>query len=237
MTRELIINTIKSYEKRQGVSINKDTIQTEIINLTCKYILQHHRERIRQVDNAYAVGQVIQYNIMSVGDIIFDFVETCQELYPYITNERNPYANLTWEESMVQLIAQNICWSGMWGFLREYYLNSHGINIDNINVEVLTYNSGRHERYENKNFISESTHNRIIKLSFINSRKEVSISIEPSLSPKTAYLKDIVSNKVFEYEGDDRDYRFVVQYDDFGDICRFELFMPARNLRIVYYER
>lgn len=236
MTRNLIINSIKNYEQIQGVRINKDTIQAEIINLTCKFILEKHKDKIRQVDDVYSVNQVIQYNIMSVGDIIYDFVESCQELYPNLTHERNPYVNLSWEDSMVQLIAQNICWRGMWGFLREYYLNTHRLNIDNVKIDVLLFSSAKHKRYQNNIFVSESGERRIIKATFTNNRKQVSISIEPSLSPKTAFFYSKINENTDQYIGDDRDYQFIIKYDDFGDITQFELVMPNRSLKIIYNE-
>ena len=132
-------------------------------------------------------------------------------------------------------IQQNIAWDGMWVFLVEYFQKNHGIEIDEGNYEPATFYSTKHERYENGNFSSVSEIERTIRLNFSTDKSELVVSIEPSLSPKKSFLKKEKTNK-FIYQGTDPDYVFNVYFGDFGEVTKFTLKMPTRNLKIVYYE-
>ena len=83
----------------------------------------------------------------------------------------------------------------MWEFLIDYFQKNHGIQIDEGNYDTAIFYSTKHKRFENDELTSESEIERTIRLNFSKDKNEIVVSIEPSLSPKKAYIKTIESNK------------------------------------------
>ena len=107
--------------------------------------------------------------------------------------------------------------------------------IDNVEREVVRFDSFRHIRYENDLFISESEVERKISITFINSKETCQVEISPSLSPKQANLRSVNGN-TYSYIGSDPDYLFIIDYDQFDNIEKFSLTLTNRNVRIDYFE-
>jgi len=231
--QELLSSSISNLKKYRG-SISVDEIQTETINVTCKYIIEKYNGQIKQVHEVNEINRILPHNYSIVYHDVVTFVQAARELYPSQTLSTHPQTGQSWSESTVALIIPNICWAGMWGFLRSYFLQNHRIAIDSVNVQIEIFNSARHIRYEGGAKTNESEVNRVIKLVFSEGSSVMEVSISPSLSPKTAKLANKIGNKHL-YIGDDRDYQFLVLYDEFDDIEQFELIMPNRALKIVYH--
>ncbi len=126
-------------------------------------------------------------------------------------------------------------WDGLWDFLANYFQNNLGISIDNVEREVVKFDSFRHIRYENNLFISESEVERKIAIIFSNNKKTCQVEISPTLSPKQANLH-AVSGNTYSYIGTDPDYLFVIDFDQFDNIEKFSLILTNRNVRIDYFE-
>lgn len=232
--QQLLSKSISNLRTIRG-SISPDEIQTETINITCKYLLERYGDQLRQVHEINQINRVIEYNYSLVYNDVRTFVEAVRIIYPSHTLNSHPQTGQSWSESTIALIIPNICWAGMWGFLRTYFLQNHRISIDNIELKTITFNSTKHIRYENGLKVSEALVNRLVQLIFTAGVNEVEVSISPSLSPKTAKLHSKNANDCL-YIGDDKDYQFVVKYDEFEEVAHFELIMPNRSLKIVYYE-
>lgn len=233
--QKLLSVSISNLNKIRG-RISQDEIQTETINVTCKYLLERYKNELRQVHEINEINRVIAHNYSLVHNDVRIFVEAARIIYPTQTLSSHPQTGQSWSESTVALIIPNICWAGMWGFLRTYFLRNHRIAIDGIELRPITFNSTKHVRYEQGLKVNESLVNRLIQLVFTQGINEVEVSISPSLSPKTAKLHSKDDNS-YLYIGDDRDYQFLVKYDEFEDIRHFELIMPNRLLKIVYHDR
>ena len=230
----LLAASITNLTKLRG-TITDEEIQTETINVTCKYLLERYKGELKQVHDTNEISKVISYNHAIVYNDVLLFVKSARNLYPNQTLSTHTYTGQSWSESTLILIIPNICWAGMWGFLRTYFLQNHKIAIDKIEISTTIFNSGRHVRYQQGIKVGESLEIRIVQLVFNEQLSEVEVSISPSLSPKTAKLIS-KSGAGHLYLGDDPDYQFLIIYDEFEDVEKFELFMPNRSLKIVYHD-
>ncbi|RYY00685.1 hypothetical protein EON78_00445, partial [bacterium] len=211
--QQLLSKSISNLQTIRG-SIYEEEIQTETINVTCKYLLDKYRGQLKQVHDINQINRVIEYNYSLVHNDVRTFVEAVRILYPSQTLSPHPQTGQSWSESTFALIIPNICWAGMWGFLRTYFLRNHRMTIDNVELKPITFSSTRHIRYEQGLKVSESVENRIVQIIFTQGINEVEVSISPSLSPKTGKLHSNNDNSSL-YIGDDRDYQFLVKYDEF----------------------
>ena len=205
--KEVIAHSISNLQTRRG-QITIADVEVEVINNACLFILKN-----KDIANA-----------MIYADF---FTKAASELIPQYS-ERETI-------SAIMGIPQNVQWEGMWDFLRDYFQKNHGIQIDNVETTPSIFYSTRHERYENSILTSESEIERTINLSFINGKKEIVVSIEPSLSPKKGYRISNNQNQM-QFKGFDPDYFFTVNFDTFDEVETFVLEMPNRNLKIVYFE-
>lgn len=231
---ELIGGSIRNLEKFKG-SITENDLQVETINVACRYILEKYGSKLKQVHDVEKINLVIEYNaLMVIGDVE-EIVSATQRLFPLKTKSRHPHTGDPWHDAMIKLILPNICWAGMWGFLRGYFMQHHRISIDNQTFDSVTFLSKSHDRFERGIKVSSSKVDRLIKLDFIENKHQVEVSISPSLSPKTARLVKKEENGYLLYRGDDPDYQFEIYFDDLEDVERFVLKLLPRSLKIEYH--
>ncbi len=225
--KQILIKSVTNLNTRRG-SVNGQDLQAEVINNACYYYLKNQKE---QSSKARSIEDMFIGILKGTEELLPTtkaFTEAAMELFP------NNYGvaeamNATFG------IQQNVAWDGMWEFLIDYFQKNHGIQIDEGNYDTAIFYSTKHKRFENDELTSESEIERTIRLNFSKDKNEIVVSIEPSLSPKKAYIKNIKSNK-YIYEGVDPDYVFNVFFGDFGEVTKFTLKMPNRNLKIVYFE-
>jgi len=117
--------------------------------------------------------------------------------------------------------------------LRDYFQKKHGIAIDSIKAEPLIFYSTRHTRFENNEIVSEDDVERNININFFNKKEKIIVSIEPTLSAKTAFVSG-KNDKIWTYVGEDPDYKFIIHLDKFEEVDKFVLELPNRNLKIIY---
>ncbi len=203
--KEILAKSIQNLQTRRG-QITMVDVEAEVINNACLSILKNK-------NNA---------NAMSYANI---FTKAASELITQYS-EREAV-------SAMMGIPQNVQWEGMWDFLRDYFQKNHGFQIDSIETIPSIFYSTKHKRYEV--LTSESEVERTINISFINDKKEIVVSIEPSLSPKKGYVISKNQNQM-QFKGFDPDYLFTVSFDTFNEVDTFVLEMPNRNLKIVYFE-
>jgi hypothetical protein len=208
--KTILASCFQNINNRSG-KLTIENVDAEVINHSCLQILQCRREGI-------------ETNEMG---IIEAFTTAATELIPQYTKERSAHA-------FVGVMA-NCQWEGMWDHLRNYFQKTHGISIDGVESENLTFYSSKHKRYENGNLVSESEVPRVVNLSFTNGRNEVMVSIEPSLSPKPGVISKRAEN-VSVYNGTDPDYRFTIEFDEYEEIAGFILELVDRGVKIVYFE-
>lgn len=221
---ELLSNSKNSLIAKHS-KITTSDIEADVINVACKFILENFGDDIVSNHNINEIHPYIQQN-MKFQPLAQIFTELAKEIYS------GNYTNREANAGQLAII-QNISWGGMWDFLRDYFAKKHNIQIDNSQSDTTVFYSVRHERFENNQLTSKSEVERIVRINSQN-EKEIIVSIEPSLSAKKAKLIDKSNNK-YKYKGFDEDYMFVVTKDKFDEITEFELHMPNRKLRIVYY--
>ncbi len=205
--KEILSKSIQNLQTRRG-QITMADVEAEVINNACLSILKN-----KDIANS-----------MSYANI---FTTAATELIGQYS-EREAV-------SAMMGIPQNVQWEGMWDFLRDYFQKNHGIQIDSIETTPTIFYSTKHKRYENGVMTSESEVERTLNISFINDKKEIVVSIEPSLSPKKGYVISKNQNQM-QFKGFDPDYLFTVTFDTFDEVESFILEMPNRNLKIVYFE-
>lgn len=206
----LLAKSLQNLQGRKG-NITLDNVDAEVINLACLEILKNRRSG-KQTDEV---------------SICEAFTSAGQELIKEYKSDRATIGSFG--------IMQNIEWEGMWDFLRNYFQKNHGLSIDGVEVENLTFYSTVHRRFENEQLVTESPAERVVNLAFSDNRKEVLVSVEPTLSPKPANLKEKNSN-VSVYHGVDPDYRFTVEFDSFGEVQKFTMELLPRGLKLIYLE-
>ena len=225
--KQILLKSITNLNNRRG-SVNGSDLEADVINNACYYYLKNQKEQSSKAKSIEDMFLGILEGTQDLMPITKAFTEAAMEMFP--NHYGAPQAiNATMG------IQQNIAWDGMWAFLVDYFQKNHGIEIDEGNYETATFYSTKHKRYENDNLTSESEIERTIRLNFSTDKSELVVSIEPSLSPKKSFLKKEKSNK-FIYHGTDPDYVFNVYFGDFGEVLKFTLKMPNRNLKIVYFE-
>lgn len=225
--KQILSQSITNLQSRRGQLLLGD-VEAEIINNACLYLLKNHNSTIKKVHDVSQLNLILSDNIFSHQNTAKLFGEAGRELFP------NDYG-LDRANSATLMILQNISWSGMWDFLRNYFQQNHGIQIDNVQATPISFHSNKHKRYENGLLKSESSEKRVLNIIFIKEKKEITISIEPSLSPKNAYLVS-QTEKLMKYKGFDPDYLFHIHLDKFEEVEKFVLEMPNRNLKIEYFD-
>lgn len=225
--KQILVKSITNLNTRRG-SLNGQDLQTEVINNACYYYLKNQKDQSSKAKNIEEMFLGILKGTEELMPITESFTEAAMDLFP------NHYGAAEALNATMG-IRENIAWDGMWEFLIDYFQKNHGIQIDEGNYDTAIFYSTKHKRFENGEFTSESEIERTIRLNFSKDKNEIVVSIEPSLSPKKAFIKKIKSDK-YIYEGVDPDYVFNVFFGDFGEVIKFTLKMPNRNLKIVYFE-
>lgn len=101
-------------------------------------------------------------------------------------------------------------------------------------MPIIQFNSTNHKRYENGIQQTHDFVSRLIQLDYSSNGKSLTISIVPTLTPKSAkFYKD--SNNVLYYIGDDTDYEFEVETDAFNEIKRVSVIRTDRNLELRFF--
>jgi hypothetical protein len=211
MAKQILAKSIINLEQRRGKgTIIVSDVEAEVINNACLYILKRQKEG-KSFDSMF----IAQTFTNAACSIIPQYQE---------------------QHAMIALmgIQQNVAWEGMWNYLRDYFRKNHGIQIDSITVAPKVFYSTSHERYENGILVNDGPADRTINLSFANANKELMVSIEPTLSPKSSVLFK-QEEKKFIYIGTDPDYKFMVLFDAFDEIEKFILELPNRKIRIEYF--
>ena len=205
--KQILAQSITNLQTRRG-QITIEDVEAEVINNACLFILKNNE-----------IHKATEYALI--------FTTAASELISQYTQ--------TEAVSALMGIPQNVEWEGMWDFLRDYFQKNHGIQIDNIETTPIIFYSTKHKRFEKGNLITESEVIRTININFIDDKKEIVVSIEPSLSPKKGYAVSKNQSQI-QFKGFDPDYFFTVIFDDFDEVETFILEMPNRNLKIIYVE-
>lgn len=211
---------------RKGV-ISIDDMEAEVNFQCCRYILENYGDKVHSVPDVNSINDVVSYNVIKFNPIITDFLRAGNQMF-----------SENWQVDkdgiFIQMIAANLSWSGMWDYLVTYFMRAHGENLDDATKESLIFYSQFHRRYEYNSFKSESKVERNVNITFFNDGAYAMISIEPTLSNKKAYLIS-KEGKEMLFRGEDQDYRFVMQMDDYDEIEKFTLELINRGIRIEYF--
>ena len=212
-------------------NLTLDEVEAEVINQACKYIIENHKDQLTTVSDIYQINSVLDRNERFMP-IVSVFTSAARTIFPDNYGQAETFA-------AINGIRQNIAWSGMWAFLVDYFQKKHGINIDDTMKAPITFYSTRHIRYENEIMVYDSAQQetkpvkRSVNFNFLNNKERLIVSIEPTLSPKSATLIKNYNN-IYVYRGDDPDYEFEVHVNRFDMVEKFIFKMPNRNLKIVY---
>ncbi len=206
---EILSNSLLNLQERKGKLV-MEQVEAEIINLSCLEVLKgSHKNNVTEITTL--------------------FINAAKALIPQYNDDRATIAHFG--------VIQNIQWDGMWEFLKNYFMSNHGINIDGDDdtSESKIFYSTSHVRYENNVEVANTPADRTIDLFFTEDNKVINVNILPTLSAKKGYLTEEQNGKLI-YIGSDPDYRFTVILDVIGEVEKFILEMPNRNLRIEYFE-
>lgn len=205
--KQILAKSINNLQNRRG-QITLEDVEAEVINNACLAILKNNE--IHKATEYASIFSTAASNLIS----------------KYSQREIS---------NALMGIPQNVQWDGMWDFLRDYFQKNHGIQIDNVEATPTIFYSTKHIRYENGSLITESEVERTININFINDKKEIVVSIEPSLSPKKGYVISKNQSQM-QFKGFDPDYLFTVIFDSFDEVETFILEMPNRALKMIYLE-
>lgn len=225
IAEQKLYESLADLQQKKGNLILQD-VETETINVACLLILENHRQQISSHHDINQLQNYVNAN-MRFHDIALWFTNYTARLFPQDYTQNH----VTTASFM---IVQNISWAGMWDFLREYFFRTHGRAIDNMESDMCIFDSVRHERYENNLMVNNSIADRKVIVNFTDEKRRAMISIEPTLSAKSARLSRRNGNQL-EYAGEDPDYAFQITVNRFDQIEKFILKMPNRRLEIIYY--
>lgn len=222
--KEVLRSSLGNLTHRQG-GLTLQDFETEIIYQASKFLIKNFRDDLKTVHDINLINTVLPDN-KKFQQIIKIFIEAGTEMLPeQYTNEH--------QEAAYNAIYMNISWSGMWDHLRDYFQKKHGIAIDSIKAEPLIFYSIKHTRFENNEVVSQDDVERNININFFNEKEKIIVSIEPTLSAKTAFISE-KNDKAWTYIGEDPDYKFIIYLDKFEEVDKFILELPNRNLKIIY---
>ena len=221
----ILAQSISNLQSRKGYIYISD-VDAETINNACLYLIKNFNNQIKKVHDVTQIGSVVAKNYISFNSVALSFVAAAKELFPSDFDQNRATIDST-------AIIQNICWAGMWDFLRDYFQKNHGIQIDNVSAAPSIFYSQMHIRYQDDVKVSESIVERNVNINYFNNKAEVIISIEPTLSAKKGLLIEN-RNNILTYKGADPDYKFVIMLDRFEEVKEFVLEMPNRRLKLVY---
>lgn len=101
-------------------------------------------------------------------------------------------------------------------------------------MSTVTHIFESHKRIENGRIVSHDFVQRIAKLDYDMTGRRLTISILPTLSPKSATLVRDFNNTLY-YVGDDPNFRFEIEtWPDNNTIKRLSVTRTDRNLEIQY---
>ncbi len=224
--KQQLTRSINRLREKKG-TISLSDIEAEVINNACLYYLENINKNNKKNTGLldYLFGK--KHKTQDANSVANMFTEAAMELFPnQYSKEQQLIANFG--------IINNVEWSGMWDFLRDYFQNNHGVAIDNLNNNSQVFHSSSHSRYESNKLVSKHEISRTITIRKSDNKEEWLISIHPSLTTKKSRLID--SNDDYKsFICPDMDYKFKATYGRDKDIVQFELHMTDRNVRIVYY--
>jgi hypothetical protein len=98
-------------------------------------------------------------------------------------------------------------------------------------MPTIQFQSTNHKRFENGIQLTHDFVPRIILLDYSPNGLKLTISIVPTLSPKSAtFQRD--SNNILYYKGDDPDYRFEIETGSNNETKRVSVIRVDRNLEL-----
>lgn len=100
-------------------------------------------------------------------------------------------------------------------------------------MPTIQFLSSNHQRFENGVQLTHDFVPRIILLDYSPNGLRLTISIVPTLSPKSAVFQRDVNNVLY-YKGDDPDYRFEVETGSNNAIKRVSVIRVDRNLELKF---
>jgi hypothetical protein len=101
-------------------------------------------------------------------------------------------------------------------------------------MPTIQFQSSNHKRFENGVQLTHDFVPRIILLDYSPNGLRLTISIIPTLSPKSATFQRDANNVLF-YKGDDPDYRFEVE-TGYGNVTtRVSVIRTDRNLELKFF--
>jgi len=222
--KEMLRNSLENLTSRQG-GLTLQDFETEIIYQASKFLIKNFKDDLKTVHDINLINAVLSEN-KKFQPIVKIFVESGAEMLPEQYTDEH-------KKAAYHAIYTNISWGGMWDHLRDYFQKKHGIAIDSIKAEPLIFYSTRHTRFENNEIVSEDDVERNININFFNKKEKIIVSIEPTLSAKTAFVSG-KNDKIWTYVGEDPDYKFIIHLDKFEEVDKFVLELPNRNLKIIY---
>lgn len=217
--------SLADLQQKKGNLVLQD-VETETINVACMLLLENHRQQISSHHDINQLQDHINSN-MRFYDIALWFTNYAARLFPQDYTQDHV-------TTAAFMIVQNVSWAGMWDFLREYFFKTHGRAIDEVESDICVFDSVRHERYENDVMVNNSIADRKVIVNFTDDKRRAMISIEPTLSAKSARLYRRNGYQL-EYVGEDPDYAFQITINRFDQIEGFTLRMPNRRLEIIYH--
>ncbi len=116
--------SVTNFIDRNG-TITKANLEAEVINNICLYILKSQREKALGQTTIHDMFISILKNAQenSSVDITKVFTDAARELFHnhYTVKEA---INATFG------VQENLAWEGMWDFLKKYFIEKHGLNIE-----------------------------------------------------------------------------------------------------------
>jgi hypothetical protein len=101
-------------------------------------------------------------------------------------------------------------------------------------MPTIQFQSTNHKRFENGIQLTHDFVPRIILLDYAPNGLKLTISIVPTLSPKTAtFQRD--ANNILYYKGDDPDYRFEIETGYNNETKRVSVIRVDRNLELKFF--
>ncbi len=204
-------------------SLSDDDIAADIINVTCKYIIEskHFDYRTSQQPMTY-----FHHNWASCNSFVSEVIMSLR-----------PNLNGIITDQTCQALTQNVCfnlgWSEMPTFLNNYFSEKHG-RSQYEDEEMFDFMSVEHNRYHNSQLVSSSKVDRNISVKCWNNREDMSIEITPSLSLKRGRLEKILG-KLYLYRGVDPDYLFEIKFNQFDEIEYVSVTLQSRGLKLSFY--
>lgn len=226
--KKILSESVNNIINRQGNMTTRE-LEKEVIYQGCYEILKNRKKK-----TASSSGEIMNMfgafsdSMLEIVPVSKAFSEAAMELSP--NNYDYSHAIIATEG-----IKNNIFEDNMWDILKEYFLDKHGHNIDDILVTeggAPTFILNSIRQVENE---SKTTNDSVaVKIVFVGTDKII-VTLGSDINNITGILTSEDDMYNLEYVTDNDEYKFIIRYDKSFHPVSFVVINQRKDITVEYF--